>query len=120
MYVILIIICVLFLFIIGIFIDHRFFQGRFLNRAPTTAAQLQNSLKNVLSQKSLKLEDWNPEAQDWINDKMVIPLKDPMLDEIRGTVAEAVGSSTHFERLSDHAIVQIEAAIKRLDRETKT
>ena len=102
------------LFFVALFIDANLFNGRFLNRAKTTDAQLKESLKAVLSQGDLPIEAWNPIPQDWISDKMTIPLQDSRLDAIRLSVVTAIGDGNEFKCLSSEAKLRIQEAIDQL------
>ena len=107
-------IVILALFLVALFIDANFFDGRYLNRAKITDAQLKQSLEAVLSQGDRSIETWDQIPQDWINDKMIIPLRDSRLDTIRLSVVRAIGDGNSFKYLTPEAKLRIQEAIDQL------
>lgn len=114
MWFIIVPILILALFFIALFIDANFFDGNYLNRLNATDSQLKKSLETVLLQSNKPIEDWDPIPQDWINDKMNIPLKDRRLDAIRASVVAAIGDGNTFKRLTPEMISRIQEAIGQL------
>ncbi len=107
-------IALLVLFFLAMGIDSYFFDGKYLVRANTTSFELKKSLELVLSQEGKNIKEWNVIPQDWISDKMNIPLKDAKLDEIRKSIVCAIGDSNTFETLNSESKKAIQLAIEKL------
>lgn len=107
-------IALLVVFFAALFIDSFFLNGKYLNRSPSTGSQLKKSLAAVLSQADRPIESWDPTPQDWIADKMRIPLKDSYLDAIRLSVVGAIGDPGAFKRLTPEMKSRIQEAIAQL------
>ncbi len=114
MLIILFPIALLAFFFIAVFLDSAFFDGKYLNRAKVSNAQFKILLESVLSQGDRLIDSWDPIPQDWIYDKMLIPLQDPLHEKIRLSVVNAIGDENTFTQLSPEAKKRIQEAIDQL------
>ncbi|MGE3260727.1 MAG: hypothetical protein AB7K68_03000 [Bacteriovoracia bacterium] len=107
-------IAVLAVFFIAMFVDANFLNGKYLVRSRITSDHLKKRLEAMLSQGDRPIENWDRAPQDWVNDKMEIPLKDKRLDDIRISVTSAIGDSGTFKQLTPVAKLRIQEVIEKL------